>query len=154
LNKWTVKCDGGCPVNPGPGAFAFVIEREDGTKIKRSGYLPLATNNTAEYRAINAAALFIATRMDHKELPNSIDIFSDSQVIVRQLNGIYAVHDAGLRLLYEEANHWLNKLRELVPMTKVQWFGRENNEEADAACNAVMEKHGYVFVTKKSRKKT
>lgn len=144
--KWIVKCDGGCPANPGPGAFAFVIEKPDGEKITRSGFASSATNNQMEYRAVNAAALSL---LQLGELPEDVEIWSDSQVIVRQLNGVYKVND-DLRPYYAEAWDAIRRLRARTRVV-VDWFRRENNQEADELCNQVLERRGIVIVSKKRK---
>lgn len=140
MRKWIVKTDGGCPANPGPGSFAFVVEKEDGSKITRSGFLPTATNNQAEYRAVAAAAIFLAQSSD---LPDDIEFWSDSQLVVRQLNGQYRVSDAILLPFYIESRDALHSLRKVVKgSVRNNWFRREENTEADELCNEVLRKRG------------
>jgi ribonuclease HI len=148
LSTWTVKCDGGCPANPGPGAFAFVIEKEDGSKITRSGFMPVATNNTAEYRAVNAAAVFL---QGTEQLPDLIEIWSDSEVIVNQLKGLYQVRSETLHPFFLEAKRAVDVLRERAKVT-ITHFKREHNAEADELCNEVLRRRGIEIVSKKKAK--
>lgn len=148
MDKWTVKTDGGCPGNPGPGSFAFVVDKHDGTKLSRSGYLPSATNNQAEYRGVTAAAFFLNGL---KELPSRLEFWSDSQLIVNQLNGKYAVHDDTLRPFFNDSRMLLESLRRKGSKVTMNWFRRENNSEADELCNQVLERHG-VHIANKKRK--
>lgn len=148
MSTWKVSTDGGCPSNPGPGAFAFVIDKTDtgGDKVAMSGFLPMATNNQAEYRAVNAAFWYLLNR--ETELPNTIEIWSDSQLIVNQLNQHYAVKDEILRPFYAETFSALSDLRKRTRVS-INWFRRENNTEADELCNIVLEGHGIEIVSKR-----
>lgn len=146
---WKVETDGGCPANPGPGAFAFVI-RMPNDKIVRSGFLPHATNNQAEYRAVHAAAFFLNKYLDSNLAPDEVEFWSDSQVIVRQLNGVYKVNDE-LRPFYSDAQEVIKMLRFKVRV-KVDWFRREFNSEADELCNQVLAKRGVEIVSKRKVK--
>lgn len=151
--KWTVKTDGGCPANPGPGAFAFVIEMmPNGKKITRSGFLPLptTTNNQAEYRAVEAAARFLGS-LPHDELPLHIEFWSDSELIVNQIKGKYRVQSQDLLPFYHEAKDALKILHERGIKLTINWFRRENNEEADELCNLVLEKRGIVLAKKRKK---
>lgn len=147
---WRVCTDGGCPGNPGPGAFAFVIDTVGG-KVSRSGFLPMATNNQAEYRAINAAFnwLLLSTELD---LPAEIQVWSDSELIVNQLNGMYRVKDEILRPFFMEAHAALTTLRKRT-IVVIKWFRRENNIEADELCNEVLRRRGIEIVSKKKSNK-
>jgi ribonuclease HI len=148
---WKVTTDGGCPANPGPGAFAFVIDKGDGTKITRSGFLPVATNNTAEYRAVTAAAIFLHSVQQH---PERIEFWSDSELIVRQLNGVYQCRNEMLHPVYLEAKKAIETLRKVThAAVTLQWFRRENNMEADELCNEVLRKRGIEIVSKKKASK-
>jgi ribonuclease HI len=148
MTKWTVHTDGGCPQNPGPGAFGFVI-LTGGEKITRSGFLPMTTNNQAEYRALTAALLFLNGLA---ELPTEVNIFSDSELIVRQIDKTYQVKNEDLRPFYEDANAAMIALRKRVPVTLTH-FKREHNVEADELCNLVLERRGIEIVSKKKIKR-
>lgn len=146
--KLIVNTDGGCRDNPGPGAWAFVLKYEDGTVKNFSGFLSHCSNNQSEYRALEAACLTLGM-LPASELPDSIEIFSDSQLIVEQVNGRWQVKDEGLRPFFTSAHCAFMKLRERCPTT-LTWFRREFNTEADALCNLVMDRHGIVC-SKKGR---
>lgn len=147
LERWRVCTDGGCPSNPGPGAFAFVIEKGNGEKVKMSGFLATATNNQAEYRAVNAALIFLNNMA---ELPAGIDFWSDSELIVNQLNGLYGVHNETLRPFYLETISALRELKKKCFVT-ITHFKREFNSEADELCNESLRLHGIEIVSKKRK---
>jgi ribonuclease HI len=146
MPSWKVCTDGGSPQNPGPSAYAFVIEKDDGTKESRSGFLPHATNNVAEYAAVTAAAWFLSNA---KELPNKIEFWSDSELVVRQLGGQYRVNE-NLQRSYHEALSALTELRKRTSVT-VMHFKRVHNAEADELCNEVLRRRGIEIVSKKRK---
>jgi ribonuclease HI len=147
---WVAKTDGGCPQPNGPGSFAFVLDA-DGNIVTRSGFLPTATNNQAEYRAMHAALHFVNDLLLETGAdlwPDEVQFWSDSQLIVRQLNGLYRVSQGDLLRFYAEANEALIKLRQKVKVV-IDWFQRENNTHADALCNEALERRGIKIVSKK-----
>lgn len=146
---WKVNTDGGCRDNPGPGAWAFVINKEDGSVENYSGFLPHCTNNVAEYRGLEAACLVIA-RKPKEELPKQIQIFSDSQLIVHQINGKWKVNDS-VRPYYTTAKAAFRQLHSVCRVS-LTWVRREFNSEPDALCNMEMDKRGIVC-SKKGKKR-
>ena len=98
--------DGGARGNPGPAAAAFILrDASDGTVVAQTGlYLGRATNNVAEYRAL-LAALRSARELKAAE----VEVLSDSELLVRQMNGQYRVRNAGLKQLHEEKMEFLAK---------------------------------------------
>lgn len=124
--------DGGARGNPGPAGYGVVIQDENGKKnAALSEYLGHQTNNVAEYQGL-IAALEYATGHGHKALK----VISDSELLVKQIKGIYKVKNAALQDLHARA-------KELI--AKLDWFSighvlREKNQEADALANAAMDK--------------
>jgi len=124
--------DGGARGNPGPAGYGVLIQDEAGRKVAAlSEYLGHQTNNFAEYQGL-IAALEYAVAQDHKALK----VISDSELMVRQIKGIYKVNNAALRDLHARA-------KELI--AKLDWFSighvlRGHNEEADRLANAAMDK--------------
>ena len=91
--------DGGSRGNPGPSAFAFILQTEDGkTILERAKFIGLATNNEAEYNGLLAA---LAAAKD--EGADEIEVTMDSELVVRQMQGLYAVKSPRLMPLYKEA---------------------------------------------------
>ena len=85
--------DGGARGNPGPAAFGYVLETEDGTVLAAHGEaIGVATNNVAEYRAL-VAGLARAAETGVDEL----EVVSDSELLVKQMRGEYKVKNVGLR---------------------------------------------------------
>ena len=91
--------DGGARGNPGPAASAYVLEAEDGTVLAAHGEaIGVATNNVAEYRAL-VAGLAKAVELQVPE----VEVVSDSELLVKQMSGVYRVKNDALRELSLEA---------------------------------------------------
>jgi ribonuclease H / adenosylcobalamin/alpha-ribazole phosphatase len=125
---WT---DGGARGNPGPAAYGYVLEAEDGTILAAHGEaIGTATNNVAEYRAL-VAGLAKAAELAVGEL----EVMSDSELLVKQMRGEYKVKNAALRELWDEANDLARRLG-AVHFTAVR---REHNELADRLVNEALD---------------
>jgi ribonuclease HI len=124
--------DGGARGNPGPAGFGVVIKDEAGRKVAQlSEYLGHQTNNFAEYQGLIAALEYA---LEHG--PKALKLISDSELLVRQIKGIYKVKNATLQDLHGRA-------KELI--AQLEWFSighalREHNQEADRLANAAMDK--------------
>src|SRR5690242_3476419 len=95
--------DGGSRGNPGQSAGAFVICKMDDTVVEKSGfYIGITTNNQAEYKAL-LRGLERAGELGISEL----NVFMDSELIVKQLNGVYKVKHQDMKPLYEEVQKLL-----------------------------------------------
>jgi len=122
--------DGGSRGNPGPAAAAFVLTDPDGTKLQAEAFfLGQTTNNVAEYTGI-VKALEAAKQIGAKRLT----IFSDSELLVRQLNGEYKVKSERIRPLFRQAVNLLGEFENW----KVQHITREQNKEADKLVNQAL----------------
>ena len=123
--------DGGSRGNPGPGAGAFVITDKTKTVIAGKGvFLKDCTNNIAEYTGM-AEGLAKAVEMQIR----TIEVFSDSELMVKQLNGIYKVKSPNLKELYTQCMESLSKFSSW----KVSHVYRESNVEADQLANDAMD---------------
>lgn len=124
--------DGGARGNPGPAGFGVVIKDQAGQKVAAlSQYLGHQTNNFAEYQGLIAALEYA---VEHG--PKAIKLISDSELLVRQIKGIYKVKNPTLKDLHARA-------KELI--AQLDWFSidhamRENNQEADQLANQAMDK--------------
>jgi ribonuclease HI len=124
--------DGGARGNPGPAAYGFVLEGEDGTVLAAHGEaIGVATNNVAEYSAL-LAGLERAAELGVDEL----EVVSDSELMVKQLNGEYRVKNAALRDLSVEAARLARKL----PSVTYTHVRREHNELADRLVNEALDR--------------
>jgi ribonuclease HI len=124
--------DGGARGNPGPAGYGVVIEDQSGRKVAaRSEYLGHQTNNFAEYQGLIAALEYAQAHG-----PKALKVISDSELLVRQIRGIYKVKNAGLKILHARAKELISRL---------DWFSidhalREHNREADELANQAMDK--------------
>ena len=120
--KARLSTDGGARGNPGPAAYGYVLEAEDGTVLAAHGErIGVATNNVAEYRAL-IAGLEKALDLHVDEL----EVVSDSELLVKQMTGEYRVRNEALRELSLEATRLARRLR-TVSYRSVR---REHNELA------------------------
>ena len=125
---WT---DGGARGNPGPAAFAYVLEADDGTVLDARGEaIGVATNNVAEYSAL-VAGLGRAAEAGVTDL----EVVSDSELVVKQMRGEYKVKNETLRELVDEAHALESRFRR-VTYTAVR---REHNELADRLVNEALD---------------
>ncbi|MGH3082107.1 MAG: ribonuclease HI family protein [Gaiellaceae bacterium] len=123
--------DGGARGNPGPAAYGYVLEAEDGSVLAAHGEsIGTATNNVAEYRAL-IAGLEKALELDVDEL----EVMSDSELLVKQMRGEYRVKKPTLRELWDEAEQLERQLGS-VRYTAVR---REHNELADRLVNEALD---------------
>ena len=124
--------DGGARGNPGPAGYGVVIKDETGRKVAAlSEYLGHQTNNFAEYQGLIAALEYA---IQHG--PKALKLISDSELLVKQIKGIYKVKNAVLQDLHARA-------KELI--ARMEWFSighamREHNQEADRLANEAMDK--------------
>ena len=123
--------DGGARGNPGPAAYGFVIEAEDGSLLASRGEaFGVATNNVAEYRALIAGLEAALERG-----VNELEVVSDSELVVKQMRGEYKVKNAALRELSTEAQRLARRLGG-VTYTAVR---REHNTLADELVNKALD---------------
>src|SRR5215211_3636523 len=129
--KARLSTDGGARGNPGPAAYGYVLETDDGHVLAAHGErIGTATNNVAEYRAL-VAGLEKALELGADEL----EVVSDSELLVKQMRGEYKVKNQALRELRDEAEALARRLRE-INYTAVR---REHNELADRLVNEALD---------------
>jgi ribonuclease HI len=124
--------DGGARGNPGPAGYGVVIENEQGKPIAEfSRYLGHRTNNFAEYSGLIAA---LSYALEHQH--SAVRVLSDSELMVRQMNGVYKVRSPDLRPLYEEARARARRLK----WFRIEHVRREQNARADRLANEAMDR--------------
>ena len=129
--KARLSTDGGARGNPGPAAYGYVLETEDGTVLAAHGEaIGRATNNVAEYRGL-VAGLEKAVELGVDEL----EVVSDSELLVKQMAGEYRVKNEALKALWEEASDLEQRFRK-VRYTAVR---RAHNELADRLVNEALD---------------
>jgi ribonuclease HI len=127
---WTIYTDGGARGNPGPAAYAYVIKRPDEADIEEKCFLGRTTNNIAEYTGL-VKALEHAKELGGRKLM----IYSDSELMVKQMSGQYRVKNEGLQPLYQQAV----QLRKQFDSVIIKHVRRELNQQADALCNEALD---------------
>jgi ribonuclease HI len=129
--KATLYTDGGSRGNPGPAAAAYVLETDDGTVLEARGEaIGIATNNVAEYRAL-VAGLAKALERGLDE----VEVVSDSELLVKQMNGEYRVKNAALVELSIEAA----RLAREIGRVRYRAVRRTENELADSLVNEALD---------------
>jgi ribonuclease HI len=124
--------DGGARGNPGPAGYGVVVEDQAGRRVAGlSQYLGHRTNNYAEYSGLLAALEYALAQG-----PKALKVISDSELMVRQIKGVYKVRNAALLELYQKAQQLIRQL---------EWFEighvlRESNREADRLANEAMDR--------------
>jgi ribonuclease HI len=123
--------DGGARGNPGPAAAAYVLEAEDGTVLDARGEtIGVATNNVAEYRAL------VAGLRKARDLGlDDVEVVSDSELLVKQMNGEYRVKNAALIELSLDAAHLAGE----IGRVRYRAVGRAENELADRLVNDALD---------------
>jgi ribonuclease HI len=126
--------DGGARGNPGPAAYAYVLEREDGTVLASHGEaIGVATNNVAEYGGL-VAGLEKAVELELTE----VEVVSDSELMVKQMRGEYRVRNEALRGLSLRAG----RLARELGAVSYRHVRREQNELADRLVNEALDNAG------------
>jgi len=130
--KLRLYVDGASVPNPGPSGIGVVIYNQKNKKIKElKRYIGMASNNVAEYRA-----LVQGLRECEKLLAKDVSVFSDSELLVSQMNGKFRVNDEHLRKLFHQVKNLEKKFE------KVSYYQIDRNENrlADQLANAATEK--------------
>jgi ribonuclease HI len=131
VNKVIICTDGAARGNPGPAAIAATVKDEKGNPLGNiSRRIGITTNNQAEYRAIIAAlekAISLGVRQ--------VELNSDSELVVKQINGRYRVKNTNLRPLYQKVVRLIGSLEGF----KISYIPREKNTEADKLANQALD---------------
>jgi ribonuclease HI len=136
--------DGASRGNPGPASYAVVLRDSDGKIIlELAKNIGRKTNNVAEYYALLAALDYATTHGIH-----ALRIRSDSELLVRQMQGRYKVKSADLKPLHERAA----KLARQLQYFKIEHVRRELNTDADAIANVALDQAGTAKYVSRSSK--
>ena len=118
--------DGGSRGNPGEAGTGVYFPGV----VRIAEYLGIGTNNFAEYSALLTALRFAVFNRCEE-----LQIYADSELVVKQIKGEYQVKNEGIRLLYDNALRWIAQ----VPRFSIEHVRRENNKEADRLANLAMD---------------
>ena len=125
--------DGSSHGNPGPSGIGIIVLDKFGRVLdKLSKFIGFGTNNEAEYRAL-IEALRRAIQLDAEK----VELYSDSELVVKQVKGIYSVRDEKLKRLHLKCVELLKNFKE----SEIKYVPRELNAEADELANEAIVKH-------------
>jgi probable phosphoglycerate mutase len=129
----TAHIDGGARGNPGPAAYGVVVRSADGKVLAElSKYLGAQTNNYAEY-----SGLLAALEYGQQQGLATLKVFSDSELLVKQIKGQYKVSSPSLRPLFDQAKKMIGYFQHF----SIQHVFREQNRDADRLVNKVLDQH-------------
>jgi ribonuclease HI len=124
--------DGGARGNPGPAGFGVYLQDGKGQRLAElSEFLGVQTNNFAEYSGLMAALEYA-----HHHGYRQVKVVSDSELLVKQIKGIYKVKSDSLIDIYRESKQLINKLERF----EIQHVLRHLNKDADRLANDAMDK--------------
>ncbi len=129
-NSATIYADGGSRGNPGPAAAGAVISSESRELCSISQFIGVATNNVAEY-----TGLVLALERALELGITHVQVYMDSELIVKQMNGQYRVKNAGLIPLFQKAKTFASRFTSF----KIDHVRREFNKIADRLANEAMD---------------
>lgn len=136
MNKsLTINCDGGSRGNPGPAACAFVVSENGKEFFSKGTFLGNTTNNVAEYQAVLTALEWLFENKEKYE-GYSITFILDSELVVRQLTGVYKIKNENLRELAGKIKLFERELSFKISYTNVL---REKNKSADLLVNETLD---------------
>ena len=123
--------DGGARGNPGPAGYGAILEDEMGRPVvELSSYLGKQTNNFAEYSGLLAALTYVT-----KHGLKALKVYSDSELMVKQITGQYKVSNPALKDLHARAKRMIEDLEAF----EINHVSREQNREADWLANRAMD---------------
>ena len=126
-----IHIDGASRGNPGEAAFGVYVTTAEGAPVAELyGYLGRASNNVAEYQALIHALRYAMARGAAR-----VSVFSDSELVVRQMSGAYRVKHPDMVPLHREASSLMSRLPEAT-LTHVR---REKNKDADRLANRALD---------------
>jgi ribonuclease HI len=126
-----IHIDGGSRGNPGPAGFGVhAVDAKGVVVAEHFGFIGTATNNVAEYSALVHAFKLASARGARR-----LEIRSDSELVVKQMNGIYKVKHPDMQTLYRQAS----TLRRGFEAAEIRHVRREQNKDADALANKAMD---------------
>lgn len=140
MERIVIHTDGGARGNPGPAGIGAVIQDGEGVVLKEiSKYIGEATNNIAEYEALIVALQELKKLFGEKLQDIQIEVMMDSELVVRQLSGLYKVKDPGLKEKFGQIAHM--RMSE-IPNMIFTHIPREKNAHADKLVNKAIDAAG------------
>jgi ribonuclease HI len=139
---YIIHIDGGSRVRHGGGpgsgaAWAAVVQPPNDAKIELTGFVEDASNNEMEYEALIQALQWLV----NKKIQGNIVIFSDSQLVVNQILGLWMIRQESLMPFWANALALIEELKDQAASVQLSHIRREENPEADALCNKTMDEN-------------
>lgn len=128
--KWLLYSDGASRGNPGPSGAGALLINEKGEEFPLTFYLGIKTNNQAEYEA-----LLLGLRELKKRKAKEVEVRADSELLIKQLNGIYRVKHENIIPLFQEAKEISKAFKKI----SFQHIPREENKQADQLSNEAID---------------
>lgn len=137
MANYIIYTDGGARGNPGPAAAGFTIEGRDMDRYEHGEYLGDQTNNFAEYSAVILALKKLKSLIGgDRAKAAQVEVRADSELLVKQMNGVYKIKDEGIQKLFFEI--WNLKLD--FGDVSFKHIPREQNQGADAMVNFILDR--------------
>lgn len=124
--------DGGSRGNPGFAACAFVALEGEKTVYSESKFLGKTTNNIAEYNGVLIALEWLVNDFLLSNEVLTVTFFLDSELVVKQINGLYKVKDQNIKMLFSQITSLINKTNKKIIFKNIP---REKNKKADMLVN-------------------
>lgn len=136
MNSIQIFTDGGSRGNPGPAASAFYVFHNAKVVHKDSKYLGVTTNNVAEYEAVLLALGWLKENFRKMEISKT-EFVLDSELVVKQINGLYKVKDVNMRFRHEKVKNIISE----IPCEFIfKSVPRDRNKDADGLVNETLDK--------------
>lgn len=132
----TIYTDGGSRGNPGPAATGVVIKRGEEVVWEHGSVIGITTNNVAEYSAVNEGLEWLLDDASRLEGIGQINFFMDSELVARQLGGLYKVKNPGLKDIYFSIQDKIARIGLPVSFTHIP---RAQNSHADSMVNKALD---------------
>lgn len=137
MNHFTIHADGGSRGNPGPAGSGAMIRDHLGNSVASvSQFLGIRTNNYAEYEAVILALETLAKLVGKKTDATDVLVKMDSELVVKQMKGIYKVKHPTMKEQYARLTHTASVFKEVLFMH----VPRAQNSDADALANEAMDR--------------
>lgn len=137
MTKYIVHTDGASRGNPGEAAIAYVIS-QDNNLTEYCQRIGQTTNNQAEYQALDAA---LDKLLELSIGESQIEFYSDSELMIKQLQGEYRVKDQNLRPIYDAIQTKLDNLTKQGNTYRLEAIRRHINKRADELANYALDNH-------------
>ncbi len=128
--------DGGSRGNPGPGASAFIVYKDKAVVYRHGYFLERTTNNIAEYFAVLMAMVWLSRNVKNV-ISGEVNFYLDSELVVKQLNGLFKIKNDKLKGIYKKIDDLKNNMKDIEIF--FHYIPREKNIAADGLVNETVD---------------